>query len=84
MASHLSDLTNGTKVKVIKNFVDFDGQEINEGTTWTYLSKDYFVYDGGYTFKFAEGVIRLAEIDVKNDYVLTHFSEFFTIVDQEV
>lgn len=80
---HLSDLTSGMKVKVVKSFADFDGDRIDVGSVWTFQSYNYFVYDGGYTFEFREGTIRLAEIDDDNDRVLNNFSEFFQLIEEE-
>jgi Domain of unknown function (DUF3601) len=73
----LDELIKGQKIKVIKPFVDFDGQKIELGSEWTYDRYSYFPYDGGYTFYFNEGVMRMAEISPEDYYVFEHTSEFF-------
>lgn len=54
----LDELHAGQKLRVIKSFLDFDSQKIKEGSEWTFENYTYFVYDGGYTFNFKEGVIQ--------------------------
>jgi hypothetical protein len=81
MFKYLSDLAPGNKIKTIKGFKDFDGQLIPLGSEWTFIAYDYFVYDGGYTFKFEEGVIRMAEISKEEDsYVIDHATEYFKLI----
>ena len=80
MIDRISDLAEGQKIKVIKSFNDFDGKEIKVGSVWTFRSYTYFIYDGGYTVSFDEGVMRLAEIDHETDYVLSNFNEFFEVI----
>ena len=53
----LDELTQGSKVRIIKSFEDFDGQKIDVGSEWTFKEYTYFPYDGGYTFYFEEGVM---------------------------
>ncbi|NJN43131.1 MAG: DUF3601 domain-containing protein [Flammeovirgaceae bacterium] len=77
MITHISNLTEGQKIKVIKGFKDFDRKEIKAGSIWTFRSYSYFIYDGGYTVSFNEGVMRLAEIDHETDNVLSNFNESF-------
>ena len=62
MYTDLSDLVQGDKIRVIKDFNDFDNQAIPIGSEWTFKKYTYFPYDGGYTFYFEEGAIRMAEI----------------------
>lgn len=81
MYQHLSDLVQGDKIKTIKSFKDFDGQEIPLGSEWTFKSYSYFVYDGGYTFTFEEGGMRMAEISTGEDYyVVDHAAEYFELI----
>jgi hypothetical protein len=80
MVTHLSDLTAGQKIKVIKEFIDFDRNPISVGRIFTFNCYDYFPYDGGYTFQFEEVTIRLAEIFTSNEQVLNNFSEYFELV----
>lgn len=80
MFRYLSDLLPGDKIKTIKDFKDFDGQEIPFGSIWTFREYNYFVYDGGYTFTFEEGVMRMAEISTGEDsYVIDHATEYFEV-----
>jgi Domain of unknown function (DUF3601) len=76
----LSDLKQGQRIKVIREFKDFDGDPIPLNSEWTFIKSTYFAYDGGYTFTFKEGGIRLAEIDPDNQNVLNSFSSFFEII----
>lgn len=76
----LEELSKGQKIKVIKSFVDFDGQKMEEGSEWTFDRFSYFPYDGGYTFYFDEGVMRMAEISPEDYYVFEHVSEFFVLI----
>ncbi|MDZ7648621.1 MAG: DUF3601 domain-containing protein [Cytophagales bacterium] len=74
-------MTTGQKIKVIKEFIDFD-QDIQSTVdrVLTFSCYDYFPYDGGYTFQFEEVTIRLAEIFTSNEQVLNNFSEYFELV----
>ncbi len=80
MPQYLSELSKGQKIKVLKEFFDFDTDKIEAGRILTFRDYNYFPYDGGYTFNFEEGVIRLAEIDGDNERVLNNFSEYFELV----
>ncbi len=78
----LDELIKGQRIKVIKSFLDFDGQKIEVNSVWTYSEYSYFPYDGGYTFYFEEGVMRMAEISVGEDfYVFEHTSEYFELIN---
>lgn len=81
MPQYLSELVKGQKVKVIKEFLDFDKYKIEAGRILTFKEYNYFVHDGGYTFSFEETVIRLAEIDGGNERVLNSFSEYFEMIE---
>ena len=80
MYSNLSELVQGDRIKVIKEFKDFDNQVIPVGTEWTFIDYRYFPYDGGYTFNFKEGEMRMAEISEADYYVLNHAAEFFMLI----
>lgn len=80
MPQYLSELTKGQKIKVIKEFLDFDKYKIEAGRILTFKEYNYFAYDGGYTFSFEEDGFRLAEIDGGNERVLNNFSEYFELV----
>ena len=78
----LDELIRGSKVRVIKSFEDFDGQKIEVGSEWQFNEYTYFPYDGGYTFYFEEGVMRMAEISAGEDYyVFEHTSEYFEVIN---
>ncbi|MBL7857992.1 MAG: DUF3601 domain-containing protein [Cyclobacteriaceae bacterium] len=81
MVQYLNQLTKGQQVKVIKTFLDFDKTQIETGTILTFVNYTYFPYDGGFTFTFEEGIIRLAEIDANSEHVMNNFHEFFALVD---
>jgi hypothetical protein len=81
MPSRLDDLTKGQMIRVIKSFNDFDGNKIEVNSVWTFREYSYFPYDGGYTYHFEEGIIRMAEISNGEDYyVMTHANEFFDLL----
>lgn len=80
MYSCLNDLSAGEKIKVVKEFKDFDNQVISVGSEWTFEKYTYFPYDGGYTLYFKEGVMRMAEISDEDYYVFTHASEYFVLI----
>jgi hypothetical protein len=78
----LDELTQRSKVRIIKSFEDFDGQKIDVGSEWTFKEYTYFPYDGGYTIYFEEGVMRMAEISAGEDYyVFEHASEYFELIN---
>lgn len=52
----------GLTVRVVQNFVDYDGQQISAGEVLRFLESSYFPYEGGCTLRFAEKTIRLAYI----------------------
>jgi len=84
MYSSLSDLVVGDRIKVIKEFKDFDNQQIAVGSEWTFKKYTYFPYDGGYTFYFEEGVMRMAEISEPDYYVFNHASEYFILLKDDL
>lgn len=73
-------LQAGQQIKIIQTFKDFDDDEVKEGSNWTFKSYNYFPYDGGYTFLFEEGTIRLAEIKDNNLDVIHNGKKYFTIL----
>jgi Domain of unknown function (DUF3601) len=77
---YLDALNEGQRIRVIKTFKDFDGTEIKEGSEWTFQRSSYFPYDGGHTFYFKEGEMRMAEISPEDYYVYKHFHEFFALM----
>src|SRR4051794_30106586 len=56
------DFYPGLTVRVVQAFRDYDGQEIAAGEILRFIESSYFFYEGGYTLRFAEKTIRLAEI----------------------
>ena len=80
MYSNLSDLAQGDKIKVVKEFKDFDSEIIPVGSEWTFDEYTYFPYDGGYTFYFEEGTMRMAEISPEDYYVFSHANEYFVLI----
>ena len=52
----------GMTIRVVQSFVDYDGQEIQEGEILHLLETSYFPYESGHTLTFAEKTIRLAGI----------------------
>ena len=80
MYAQLDDLEVGCKIRVIKEFSDFDHQVIPVGSEWTFKEYTYFPYDGGYTFYFDEGTMRMAEISEADYYVFSHAAEYFILI----
>jgi Domain of unknown function (DUF3601) len=79
----LSELKAGQQIKVTQAFLDFDGQKIAVDSQWTFREYNYFPYDGGYTFYFEKGIIRLAEIDDMNSLVLNSFASYFVLLESQ-
>lgn len=77
---NLCDLVCGDRIKVIKEFKDFDNQIVPIDSEWTFNEYTYFPYDGGYTFYFNEGVMRMAQISEEDYYVFNHPNEFFVLI----
>ena len=80
MYSQLNDLVAGDKIRVIKEFKDFDGKAIPVDSIWTFKEYSYFPYDGGYTLYFDEGTMRMAEISESDYYVFSHAHEYFVLL----
>lgn len=76
----LARLRPGDRLRVIRGFTDFDGVEWAEGQTLELVDSGYVPYDGGYTFTFREGTLRLAHLDAANDRVLRRPEDFFARV----
>ena len=73
----LTGLQPGDRLRVIRGFTDFDGVAWAEGQALEYVGYSYFPYEGGYTFNFREGTLRLASGDSENRRVLRGPEEFF-------
>lgn len=71
----LTDLQPGDRVEVIRTFRDFDGIEWAQGQVLEYEGYSYFPYDGGYAFRFVQGVLRLAHVG--DERVLRDPGEYF-------
>ena len=69
--------TPGVTVRVVQNFVDFDGQEIQAGEVLHLLDRSYFPYDGGHTLVFSEKTIRLASIVDDNQLIIENVGNAF-------
>jgi hypothetical protein len=57
-------LAEGDRVRVVRDFQDFDGQRIALGRELVLLEKSYVPYDAGFTLKFAGGVVVRLSGDV--------------------
>src|SRR5258708_5926276 len=66
------DLFPGLAVRIGRTFKDCFGQKLSEGEILHFLKLDYLPYHGGYTLKFQEKEIRLAETapDIENDLII--------------
>lgn len=82
LITDLRYLQAGQQIKITQTFKDFDNYDVNKGSTWTFRSYNYFPYDGGYTFMFEEGTIRLAEIKDSNLDVIYNGQNYFTLIHQ--
>jgi hypothetical protein len=58
----VQQFAEGLAVRVVQSFRDYDGQEIHAGEILHFIDSSYFFYEGGYTLRFAEKTIRLADI----------------------
>lgn len=84
MYTHLNKLMKGDRIEVIKEFKDFDNQVIPMGSTWVFKEYTYFPYDGGYTFIFEEGIMRMAEISDADYFVFCHANEYFILLPKVI
>ena len=75
-------LKKGQRVRVTESFRDFDGDLVKAGSEWTFESYSYFVYDGGYTFTFKEGVMRMAEISPNDYQVFLNAERYFELIPE--
>ena len=75
MIRDLTDLQPGDRIEVIRTFADFDGASWAQGRVLEYEGYSYFPYDGGYTFRFADTVLRLAYGN--DDHVINNPGEYF-------
>ena len=71
----LTGLQPGDRLRVVRGFTDFDGVEWAVGQTLEFVEYGYVPYDGGYTFTFREGTLRLAH--GPDERVLRGPEEFF-------
>lgn len=76
-ALHFSMMRPGERYRIMNGFVDFDGQTLPEALELTFEDYHFFPYDGGYTVRFAERVVRLAEIRPGNDEILRNLGHYF-------
>jgi hypothetical protein len=57
----LSELAAGDRIRILREFRDFDGRRIAAGTDLVLVDRTYFPYDDGHTLRFDDGaVIRLS------------------------
>lgn len=78
----IDTMVAGARYRVVQDFRDFDGTPFRAGTVLTFLDYSYFAYDGGYTIRFAEAGMRLAEIAPDNEPVLANAgNSYFAPVD---
>ncbi len=61
MSASVHDLTRGDRVRIVRDFEDYDRQRIRAGRELVLVDKEYFPHDAGHTLTF-EGnmVIRLS------------------------
>jgi hypothetical protein len=78
-----SDMKPGERYRVLKTFEDFDGNMVEAGTCLTFQDYSYFPYDGGYTVRCTERVIRLAEIRPENHEILRSLAQHFVRLDDD-
>lgn len=77
----LRDLTAGMRYRVLRTFVDFDGDDVAAGTELTFVAMSYFPYDGGYTLQFVGRTVRVAEIDPVSCRVIEQPGAHFECLD---
>jgi hypothetical protein len=57
----ISTLEKGTRIRIKREFRDYDGQKFEAGQELDYFDRNYFPYEAGHTVYFAQAVIRLSE-----------------------
>ena len=57
----VSALSKGDRIRIKKEFRDYDRQKFEVGQELDFLDRDYFPYDGGHTLNFVQTVMRLSE-----------------------
>ena len=62
----------GLEVRVVQTFQDYDGQEVRAGEVLHFVEGSYFFYEGGYTLRFAEKTIRLADIVEEHQAIIAN------------
>jgi hypothetical protein len=77
----VGEFFKGLKLRVVQEFVDFDGDAVHAGEILHFEDGSYFHYDGGHTLNFREKTIRLAEIEPANNPVICNAgNEYFEAV----
>jgi hypothetical protein len=57
----ISALDKGDRIRIKREFRDYDGQNFEAGRELDYFDRNYFPYDAGHILYFAQAVIRLSE-----------------------
>ena len=77
----ISALDKGDRIRIKREFRDYDGQKFDVGQELDYFDRNYFPYDAGHTLYFAQAVIRLTENSDEDLLIIENEGEeYFEVV----
>lgn len=72
------NLKPGTRILVVRDFVDFDGQPFRAGTELVLRERHFLPYHDGHTLVFADGVaMRLTGLDPDNAPIIDDHQDVY-------
>lgn len=72
-------LTQGTVIRIRKDFRDVYGGEFKEGTILHFTRREYLPYHSGHTVMFEEADMYLCDADDTYNIVLNRGDEFYEL-----
>jgi hypothetical protein len=57
----VTELKRGDRIRIKREFFDYDKQKFEAGRELGFLERNFLPYEGGHTLTFVETVIRLGE-----------------------
>ena len=78
---HVTALEPGDRIRIKREFCDYDKQKFEVGQELEFFGRNYFPYDAGHTLTFVQAVIRLSEnCDEDLPIILNEGEEYFEVV----